>query len=465
MSSEAPPKGIEPVGEVEPAEIPQRPRVIHPGIVMQVRGRPIRLRGLRKPPIGILYWLTILGPGLIAGAVGNDSGGIATYSQAGAQYGYDLLWVILVITVSLIVVQEASARIGAATGRGLLSLIRSNFGIGSAFLATGVVLIANFGLVMGEFLGISSAFELFGISKFITVPLAAILICYLVLAGNYNQFEKVFILMAAVFLTYPVAAVIAHPKISDVLHGLFVPTFHMDPAYIILVIGLIGTTISPYQQVFQTAAVVEKGIPRRHYGPERWDTAIGMIFSNLITIFIIIATAATLHVAGKTNINTAADAAKALEPVAGQAAGALFAIGIVGASLMAAVVVALSSSFAFAGAFGLQEGIALNFRQAPIFYGLFVAQVVLGGILSLIPSIPAFQLLVWVQVLNGVLLPILLVFILLLANNPRLMGDLKNTRLSNILGWGSIILIAASVIFGLVLQALPLFGIHFFGIK
>lgn len=463
MEKEAPPQGTEPISEVQTAERPSRPPNLHPGIVLRVRGRTVRLRALRKPPTGILYWLSILGPGLIAGAVSNDAGSIATYSQAGAQFGYDLLWVVVLITVSLIVVQEMSARLGAATGRGLLGLIRKQFGIGWALFATLIVIVANFGLTLGEFLGISSALELFGISRWISVPATAILIGYLVLGGSYNRVEKIFMLMAAVFLAYPIAAFIAHPKIMDVLHGAFVPVIHTDPAYITLVIGLVGTTLSPYQQVFQQSAVVEKGIPRRHYNPERWDTIIGMIFSNLVTIFIIVATAATLHFAGKTHINTAAEAAKALEPVAGSAAEALFGIGIVGASLMAAVVVTISTSFAFTSAFGLQGGISLELRRAPAFYGLFIAQVVLAALLSLIHGLPAFQLLVWVQVLNGILFPFLLAFILILVNNRKLMGDLNNTRLTNILGWGTLILISAAVLFGLLQQALPLFGIHLFG--
>ncbi len=452
--------GTPPASEVQPVELPIRPRKLTPGIVMNVRGRTVRLRSLKKPLTGVLFWLSILGPGLVAGAVSNDAGSIATYSQAGAKFGYDFLWVIVLLTVALIVVQEMSARLGAATGRGFLGLVRSHFGIGWALFASLVAMIANFGLVLGEFVGISSAGQLFGISKYISVPVAAVLLCYLIIAGSYNRVEKIFMVMASIFLAYPVAAFIAHPNLGKAIHGLVIPTIHVNADYISLLVGLIGTTISPYQQIFQQSAVVEKGIPRRHYGPERWDTMIGMLLSGLVSLFIIIATAATLNAAGKTNINSAADAAKALEPVVGNAAGYLFGIGIIGAALMAAVVVSLSTSFSFTEAFGLQEGLGIQVRRAPIFYGLFLAQIILGAGLALIPNIPAFQLLVWVQILNGMLFPIILIFMLLLINNANLMGDLKNTRILNILGWGTLILNVLAVALNLIIPFLPLVGIH-----
>jgi Mn2+/Fe2+ NRAMP family transporter len=328
--------------------------------------------------------------------------------------------------------------------------------------ATLVVLIANFGLILGEFIGISSGMQILGVSKYLSVGVAVLLITYLVLGGSYNRAEKIFMVMAAAFLTYFAAAILAHPQFSAILHGAFVPSIHHDPQYIALVVGLIGTTISPYQQVFQQSAVVEKGVSRRRYGPERWDTYVGMLFSSIITIFIIVATAATLHQSGNTNINSAADAAKALEPIAGNAAGALFAIGIVGASLMAASIIPISTSFAFTEAFGLVEGMGLELSRAPVFYGLFLFQVILAAGLSLVPSIPAFQLLVGVQVLNGILFPFILVFMLVLANNHSLMGNQKNGRFDNLLGWGSLVLISLAVIAGLLQQILSLFGMHLF---
>jgi Mn2+/Fe2+ NRAMP family transporter len=461
MTRNTPVEGIDPVAEVEMPNLPGRARAIHPGLVMRVRGRFVRLRGLRRQPAGVLRWLAVLGPGLVAGAVSNDAGSIATYSQAGAKFGYDMLWIIVLITVSLAIVQEMSARLGAATGRGLLDLIRERFGIGWALLAVLVVMVANFGLVLGEFVGIGAGMELFGVSKYLAVPVAAGLVWFLVTGGNYNRVERIFMLMAATFLTYPVAALLSHPHLPDIARGAFVPTVRLDPAYMALLVGLIGTTISPYQQVFQQSAVVERGSARHHYGPERWDTYAGMVFSGLVSVFIIIATAATLHLSGKTDLNSAAEAAKALQPVAGNAAGLLFGTGLVGASLMAAAILPISTAFSVAEAFGLPKGIGLSLRRAPVFFGLFTLLLVLGAGLSLIPGIPVFQFLVWVQMLNGVLLPVILVFMLLLINDRRLMGELINTRLYNVLGWATCVLIVVSVAFVLLQQTLGLMGVRF----
>jgi NRAMP (natural resistance-associated macrophage protein)-like metal ion transporter len=453
-------EGVDPINEIEQGSLPNRSRGVRPGLVMRVRGRTVKLRGLRAQPVGVWRWLAILGPGLIAGAVSNDAGSIATYSQAGALFGYDLLWVIVFITVSLAVVQEMSARLGAATGRGLLELIRERFGVGWAMLAVIVVGIANFGLIMGEFVGIGAAAELFGVSKVLAVPAAAILVWLLVVVGSYDRVEKVFMAMAAVFLVYPVAAILSHPNLGQVAQGAVVPRLRMDAAYLGLLVGVIGTTMSPYQQVFQASATVEKGVARKRYGPERWDTYIGMVLSNLISAFIIIATAATLHVAGKAAITSAADAAKALEPVAGHAAGALFGIGLLGASLMAAGVLPMASAYTVTEAFGLPKGISLTIHRAPVFFGLFSVALALGAALSLIPNLPIFQFLVWVQILNGALLPVILVFILLLINDRQLMGDLKNSRVYNVLGWITAGLVSVAVAFLLLQQILGLFGIN-----
>jgi NRAMP (natural resistance-associated macrophage protein)-like metal ion transporter len=298
----------------------------------------VNLRGLRRPPAGVLRWLLILGPGLIASSAGNDAGGIATYSSTGAKYGYQLIWIMLIITVSLSVVQEMCSRLGAATGRGLLDLIRERFGLGWALFAVSVILIANGGLVVSEFIGIGAAMELLGFSKYYVVPLAAAVVWYLVVLGSYGRVEKIFLLLTLVFFAYPVAAILARPDWGQVARGMFIPTIHRDPGYLILLVGLIGTTITPYMQLFQQSSTVERGGARRHYGPERIDAYVGCIFSNLMSISMIIATAATLHQIGKTEIESAADAARALEPVAGAAAGTLFAVGLLGASLLAAAV-------------------------------------------------------------------------------------------------------------------------------
>ena len=431
---------------------------------MNIRGRSVRLRGLRRPPTGLWRWLCILGPGLIASSAGNDAGGIATYSSAGAHYGYALIWVMLLITVSLAVVQEMCARLGAATGRGLLDLIRERFGIAWAVFAVAVILIANGGLIVSEFVGIGAAMELLGFSKFVVIPAAAALIFYLVVFGNYGRVEKIFLLMSLVFLAYPIAAFMAHPQWGEVVHGAFIPTLQKDPDYIFLLVGLMGTTITPYMQIFQQSSIVERGSDRRNYGPERADAYAGAIFSNLMSVFMIIATAATLYVRGNKNIETAADAARALEPVAGHFAGIIFAIGLLGASLLAAAVLPLATSYAVSEAFGFSKGVGLDFRRAPLFFTLFTALMISGAIGALIPGLPVIKLLLWIQVLNGVLLPIILVFILLLVNDSRLMRGLKNSRAYNTLGWGTLAMIGLAVVVMLLIQFLGLFGIKLLGV-
>jgi Mn2+/Fe2+ NRAMP family transporter len=456
--------GISPApapAQTPPASAPH-PRAAHPGLRLNIRGRSVKLRGLRRPPTGILALLALLGPGLIAAAAGDDAGGIATYSQVGAKFGYDLLWVLLLITLSLAVVQEMCARLGAATGRGLLDLVRERFGIAWALFAVAVVLLANGGVVVTEFVGIGAALELFGVSKYVAVPAGALLVWYLVVMGSQRRVEKVFLAMAVVFLAYPVAAFLGHPDWGAVAGGTFIPSLRANPDYILLFVGLIGTTITPYMQLYQQSAVVENGVARRHYGPERADTYAGAIFSNLIAASIVIATGATLFAAGKHDIQTAAEAAQALRPVAGDAAQALFGVGLLGASLLAAGVLPLATAYSVSEAFGFRKGVDLDFRRAPTFLGLFSALVAIGAAIALIPNLPIFQLLVGIQVLNGVLLPVVLVFLLLLINDRRLAGDLKNGRVSNLLGWGTFALVAVAVVTLLGTQLLSLVGIDVF---
>ncbi len=459
MSQQIAPVGLEPVADVKQPALPAR-RPNRRGLRVTVRGRSIRLRGLRQTPAGVLRWLSILGPGIIAGAAGNDAGGIATYSQTGAKFGYDLLWVLLLITFSLAVVQEMSGRLGAATGRGLLDLIRERYGLGWALFAVGIVLVANGGLIISEFVGVGAAAELLGVSKFVAVPFAAALIWLLVVLTNYGRVEKVFLTVSLVFLAYPVAAILSHPHWNAVAHGLFVPRVHLSADYVMLLVGLMGSAMTPYQQLFQQSSTVEKGVARRHYGPERVDTYAGSVFNTLMAAFIVIATATTLNAVGKTTIGSAAEAAQALGPVAGKAAAGVFAVGLLGASLLAGAVLPLATAYSVAEAFGFPKGVNLDFRRARTFFRLFSLLIVLGGGVALIPKLPVIQLLVWIQVLNGMLLPIILVFNLLLINDRRLCSDLKNTRLLNVLGWGTFALVTTAVLVLLASQLLQLFGVN-----
>jgi Mn2+/Fe2+ NRAMP family transporter len=450
-----------PPPEVGPAV--ERPELVRPwvrsrrlrdGVRLNVRGRSIRVRGIRPLRSGPLAILGILGPGLIAATAGDDAGGIATYSQVGAQYGFSLLWVLLIITLSLAVIQETCARLGAATGRGLLDLVRERFGIGWTLFAIVVVLLANGGVIVTEFAGIGAAAELFGIHRLLAVPLAAALLWYLVIRGTYSGVEKVFLVMTLAFFAYPVAAIVARPTWGDVLAGALEPTIRRDPGYLSLMVALIGTTITPYMQLFQQSSVVEKGIPRRHYGPERADAYLGAAFSNLIAASIVVAAGATLNAAGATDIQTAQDAARALEPAAGRAAQALFAIGLLGASLLAAGVLPLATAYSVSEAFGFRKGVNLSVRRAPIFVRVFSALIIAGAAVALIPNLPLIRVLVGIQILNGCLLPILLVFVLLLINDRRLAGDLRNSWLQNVLGWGTVALVGSAVLVLLVTQAL-----------
>ncbi len=463
MSKPAPqPDGLEPLDSLDSKVLPTTPRPIRAGLRINVRGRSVTLRGMRRAPSGIWRWLAILGPGLIATSAGNDAGGIATYTQAGAKFGYSLIWVMVLLTVSFGAVQEMCARLGAATGRGLLDLIRERFGIAWALFAVTIILIANGGVTVSEFVGIGAAMELFGINKYISVPLGAILIWYLVIFGSYANVEKILLLMTLVFFAYPIAAVMAHPDWGEVARGAFIPQIRRDPEYLFLLVALLGTTITPYIQIFQQSSLVEKGVARRHYGPERIDAYVGAVFSNLMSISMIVATAATLYVLGQHEVQSAADAARALEPVVGSAARALFGVGLLGATLLAGAVLPLATAYAVSEAFGVPKGVNLDFRRGKVFFSLFTALIVIGVALALIPSVPVMKLLVGVQVLNGILLPIILVFILILINDKRLTGDLKNNLTNNVLGFATLILITTAVTVMLGGQLLEWFGIKLF---
>ena len=415
--------------------LPRRARAIRPGIRLTVRGRSLKLRRLKQPPTGVLRLMAILGPGVIASVAGDDAGGIATSSVVGARFGYELLWLLILLTVALAVVQEMAARLGVATGSGLLDLIRERFGIGWALLAVSVIVVANAGITATEFLGVAAAAEMFGLSRWLAVPIAAVGLWALLLYGNYFTAERVFLAMTLVFVAYPIAAVLAHPDWSAILHGATVPSLGSDPQYLVLIVALVGTTITPYQQLFQQSAVVEKGVGPRHYAGERLDAYIGAVVGNLIWLFVIVATAATLRPAGITDIASAGDAARALEPLAGGAASGLFAIGLLGASLLAGAVVPLATAYSVSEAFGFRKGFGLDYRRAPMFYGLFTALIAFGALVALLPSAPIISLLVGIQVFNGLLLPIVLGFILVLAGDRRLMGALGNTPVQSALGW------------------------------
>ncbi|MCU1345964.1 MAG: natural resistance-associated macrophage protein [Acidimicrobiia bacterium] len=365
----------------------------------------------------------VLGPGLIAANAGNDAGGIATYASAGAQYGYRMLFVMVLVTVGLVVVQEMSARLGAYTGEGLVSLMREQFSLRVATFAVVCLVVANVGLVVSEFAGIGAAFELFGVSRYLAVPIAAVALWALVVFGSYRYAERLFLVLSLVFITYPIAAVLGHPHWHTVVSNAALPHFLGNHTFLFLVVALIGTTITPYMQLYQAAAVADRGIGVEDYPIERLDVISGSIFANVVSMCIIIATAATIGGTGP--LGSAKEAAQALRPVVGRAAETLFGIGLLGASALAGAVVPLSTAYAISEAVGAERSVSRRFSEARLFVGLFTGQIVLGAAVALAPG-NLIQLLINMQILNGLITPILLTFILILANRPAVLGDAAN---------------------------------------
>jgi len=368
-------------------------------------------------------YLLVLGPGLIAANAGNDAGGIVTYASAGAQFRYRVLFLMVLITLALVIVQEMAARLGAYTGQGLMSLIREEFSLRVATFAVVCLIVANVGLVVAEFAGIGAALELFGVSRYLSVPAAAVVIWGSVVFGSYRYAERIFLLLSLVFFAYPIAAVLAHPDWHMVISQTFLPHFTATRAFLLLSVALVGTTITPYMQLYQAAAVADKGIGPDEYRMARADTIAGSIFSNVIAASIIVATGAAIGGSGP--LTSAKQAAQALKPVAGAAAEKLFGIGLLGASALAAAVVPLSTAYALAEAIGAERSVSRKFSEAPLFLGLFTAQVALGAALALKPG-NLVNLLIGTQVLNGLITPIVLAFILILANRRSLLGEAVN---------------------------------------
>ncbi len=383
--------------------------------------RKVRVRTRVRTGLGRV--LVVVGPGLIAAAAGNDAGGIATYASAGAQFGYRTLFVMVLVTVALVVVQEMSARLGAYTGEGLVSLIREQFPVRVGAFAVVCLLVANIGLVVSEFAGIGAAFELFHVSRYVSIPIAAVAVWAVVVLGSYRYAERAFLLLSLVFVTYPIAVVVGHPDWGAVASDTFVPHLLADNGFLFLVVALIGTTITPYMQLYQAAAVADRGIGPEDYPDERIDSIAGSITANIVSMAIIVATATAIG--GHGPLGSAKEAAEALEPVAGSAATALFGIGLLGASALAAAVVPLATAYAVAEAVGTERSVSRTFSEAPLFLGLFTGQVVIGAAVALVPG-NLIDLLINTQVLNGLIAPVILFFILRLANRRSLLGDAAN---------------------------------------
>lgn len=390
----------------------------------------------------ILMFLAVLGPGIITANVDNDAGGITTYSVAGAQFGYSLLWTLIPITVALIVVQEMVARMGIVTGKTLADLIREHFGVKITFYLMVSLLIADLGNTVAEFAGWAASMELFGVNKYISVPIGAFLVWWLVVKGTFRVVEKIFLFSCTIFITYIISAFMAAPPWMQVLTETVKPTFNLKPSYLLMIIGVVGTTIAPWMQFYLQSAIVEKNLKVEDYKASRWDVIVGCLMTDVVAFFIIVACGATLYAHG-IKINDAADAAKALEPLAGKYASVLFAIGLANASLFAASILPLATAYYVCEGMGWESGINQNFKSAPQFMWLYTGLIVIGALIILIPKAPLIAIMLISQVVNGVMLPFVLIFMLLLINDKELMGEYINTKTFNRIAWTTVIVMVA----------------------
>ncbi len=406
---------------------------------------------------GFFVYLAAAGPGLIAANAGNDAGGVATYASAGAEFGYSMLFFMVIVTIGYVCVQEMTARLAAHTGKGLAALIREQFSLRLSAFAVFAFAVANLGLVVTEFAGIASAFELWGVSRYLSVPIAAVAIWLLVIVGSYRYAERVFLLLTLAFVTYPIAMVFGHPEWKQVALHTVVPHVLWSKAYLLVAVALIGTTITPYIQLYTAGAVVDRGIGPDEYKYERVDAVSGAIVSDLVSMCIIIATA-TAFLKSPQVLNTAAEAARALKPLAGEFSSVLFGIGLLGASALAAAVVPLSTSYAVAEAVGVERSVSKSFSEAPLFLGLFTAQIIIGSSVVLIPG-NLFRLIINTQVLEGVVTPITLVFLLILANRRTLLGEAANGRLARTVGLITVIVVGSFATFLVVLTVTGWLGL------
>lgn len=422
-----------------------------------VRAVGLRLRRTVARRKRLLFLVSILGPGMITANAGNDAGGIATFASVGAEFGYSLLWILIPIAISLGIVQEMCARMGAVTGKGLADLIRERFGVRWTALVMLALLVANAGVTVSEFVGIAAAAEVVGGSpymRYVVVPLAAIMIWWLVVKGSYKRVERAFLLMSLVFLGYIASAFLARPDWSEVAIGLVKPEFKLEYVFVFTLVAVIGTTISPYMQVYVQSSVVDKGVTPEDYSKTKTDVWVGTIFAIIIVFFIVVSTAATLHKAG-IQISNAEDAARALQPLAGRYAETLFGLGLFGASMLAAGVLPLATAYSISEALGFEKGVSRSFREAPIFLGTFTFLVAVGAAIAIVPNLPLFRVLLVTQVINGLLLPVILFAVLRLVNNRELMGTHVNGPLYNVAAWLTAIVVTILSLLFILISLFP----------
>lgn len=382
----------------------------------------------------LLAILSVIGPGFIAGNAGNDAGGIATYSIVGAREGYGLLWALVLITFALAVVQEMSSRMGVVTGKGFGDLVREQFGVKVTLAVMALFVFANLTVTIAEFAGIAASMELFGVNKYVSVPISAFLVWFAVVKGNFKQVERFLIAISLIYLTYVFSGVMASPPWKEVARQIVSPHIRLDKDYFLLFITMVGTTITPYMQFYLQSAVVDKGVRVEEYGYAKFDAYAGAIMTVFIAFFIVLATGTILHPAGAV-VDSAEDAARALEPLAGDFASHLFAIGLLNASVLAAFVLPLATAYGLSEAFGWESGINKSFREAPQFLGFYTAFIVIGAGAIMFPNAPLIKIMFLSQTINGMLLPIVLIIMLRLVNDRTIMGDYVNSRRMNIVSW------------------------------
>jgi NRAMP (natural resistance-associated macrophage protein)-like metal ion transporter len=399
---------------------------------------------IRRPSIwkSLLIFLSVMGPGIITANVDNDAGGITTYSVAGAHFGYSLLWIFVPMTVALIIIQEMCSRMGVVTGKGLADLIREKFGVKVTFYAMVAFLISNFTNTISEFSGIAASCEIFGVSRYISLPVSAIIIWWVVVKGTYKSVEKIFLAACVFYLAYVATGFMVHPQWNVITKDVLHPKFVFDKAYILMVMGIIGTTIAPWMQFYQQSSVVEKGINIKEYKYARLDVIIGGIVVSIIAMFIIISCAATLFKSG-VRIETAKDAALALKPLAGEYCSMLFAFGLLNASVFAAMILPLATAYSVCEGLGWETGVDKRLKEAPQFYFLFTALIILGAGVIMFPKINLVMVMLLSQAANAAFLPFVLIFMLLLINDKRLMGKYRNSKFFNIIAWGTVIITIA----------------------
>ena len=409
---------------------------------------------LKPYRVRLLLLLSVIGPGIITANVDNDAGGISTYSVAGAKFGYSLMWMMPLVAIALIIVQEMSARLGVVTGKGLADLLRENMGVRLTAIVLSLLVFVNLANTVSEFAGVAASMEIFGVSKYFSIPIAAVVVWLLIIRANYKTVERVFLIASAIYLSYIASGVLAHPNWGEVAHSLVTPNFQLNTVYVTIFVTIIGTTIAPWMQYYQQASIVDKGLKVSDYRYERIDVVVGSIFAVLVASFIMIACAGTLY-QNRITIATAGDAAVALGPLAGKYASVLFAMGLLNASMFSAAILPLSTAYTVCEAFGWESGVNREFKEAPVFFTIYTSFIVLGAAIILLPIKSLVDAMIFSQTLNGLLLPVILVVMLILINDRRLMGKFVNGRLFNLLAWITVVI--------LILLALILVIISFLG--